>query len=183
MGVSLGDWAHLGNYIIYDILLEDIANPKSQHICGRTKRDWLKCHDCFILDHIINHRPQTGRWWSNMWANIDKRQGVWGSRLRFKLRTNPSGGVWANKNLGITNRVGVDIWDSGWLENKIYLAQHTSEMAPWEKAMMQRSSQLQELSSPLPLSKLQHLQLATWELLARLLLCWRLYIYYYDADS
>ena len=49
-------------HIIYDILLEDIANPKSQHICGRTKRDWLKCHDCFILDHIMNHRSQTG-WW------------------------------------------------------------------------------------------------------------------------
>ena len=111
------------------------------------------------------------------------KEGVWGFRLRFKLRTNPSGGVWANKNLGITNRVGVDIWDSGWLEHKIYLAQHTSEMAPWEKARMQRASQLQELSSPLPLLKSQHLQLATWELLARLLLCWRLYIYYYAADS
>ena len=99
------------------------AHPKSQHICGRTKRDWLKCHDhdCFILDHITNHWSQTGWWWSNMWANIDKKEGVWGSNLRFKLRTNPSGGVWANKNLGITNTVGVDIWESGWLENKISL--------------------------------------------------------------
>ena len=110
---------HVGKYIIYDILLEDIANPKSQHICGRTKRDWLKCHDCFILDQIMNHRSQARWWWSIIWANIDKRQGVWGSRLRFKLRTNPSGGEWANKNLGITNTVGVDIWESGWLENKI----------------------------------------------------------------
>ena len=181
MGVSLGDWAHLGNYMIYDILLGG-AHTKSQHICGRSKSIDSNVTTASSLI-IMNHRSQTGWWWSNMWANIDKRQGVWGFRLRFKLRTNPSGGVWANKNLGITNRVGVDIWDSGWLEHKIYLAQHTSEMAPWEKARMQRASQLQELSSPLPLLKSQHLQLATWELLARLLLCWRLYIYYYAADS
>ena len=83
--MSLGDWAHLGNYIyymtIYDILL-GVAPIKSQHICGRIKRDWRKFHDCFFLNHIMNHRSQAVWWWSNMWANIDKKKGyevaAWG---------------------------------------------------------------------------------------------------------